>query len=121
MKIIQVDPDLHSGILCLESEQKIIWDDEFIQDALEGSCVECVIINAMPETCAMGGPLKKQWERFYRDNCFSSLEETVKYFSSDLIALKVVQTGFACGFFQQVTYFILPATSRFEWIESKDE
>lgn len=110
MKILPINPDEYCGIRCLESDGLILWDDEDIVYAIEGSCILAVVSSVCPESCAVGGlPLSEAWESHYSEHSSeSSLEEMIQSAEMDAVAVQVVRSGMACGPCQETTYFLIP-------------
>lgn len=110
MKILPINPDEYCGISCLESDSLILWDDEDIVYAIEGSCILAVVSSVCQESCAVGGlPLSEAWEKHYAELASdSSLEEMIQSAEMDAVAIQVVRSGMACGPYQETNYFLIP-------------
>ena len=110
MKILPINPEEYCGIRCLESDSLILWDDEDIVYAIEGSCILAVVSSVCQESCAVGGlPLSEAWENHYAEHSSdSSLEEMIQSAEMDAIAVQVVRSGMACGPYKETTYFLIP-------------
>jgi hypothetical protein len=111
VKIFPVNTNEYSGIRCLDSGSLILWDDEDIVDAIDGSCILAVVSSLCPENCAVGGlPLSEAWDAYYSENASeSSLEEMIQNADLDAVALQVIRSGMACGPYHETTYFLIPS------------
>lgn len=123
MKILPINPEEYCGIRCLESDSLILWDDEDIVYAIEGSCILAVVSSVCPESCAVGGlPLSEGWATHYaKYESDLSLEEMIQSAEMDAIAVQVVRSGMACGPYQETTYFLIPTDLNKTQLCSVDE
>lgn len=111
MKIERVDTDEIIGLTCPKTGNRILWEDENIEDALRGSVVLGIVTSLYPEECGFDWmPIAAAWKAHYRaaNTREMSLDEVVEAFSAPGNALKVVSGGMACGPVYDVTYFIVP-------------
>ncbi len=111
MKILSVNTNEHFGIRCLDSDSLILWNDEDVVYAIEGSCILAVVSSLCPENCAVGGlPLSEEWSAHYAQNASdSSLEEMIQRADMDAVALQVIRSNMACGPYRETTYFLIPS------------
>ncbi len=123
MKILHIDTDEYCGIRCLDSDSLIIWDDEDIVNAIEGSCVLAVVSSVCPDACAVGElPLSDAWAKHYAEHeSDSSLEDMIQSADMDAVAIQVVRSGMACGPYHETTYFLIPNDTVSTRLCSSDE
>jgi hypothetical protein len=110
MRIERVDTDEIIGLTCPKTGNRILWNDDDIEDALRGSIVRAVVTGLYPEECAIEDmPLASAWKLHYAsvNTRKMSLDEVVEAFPASGRALKVVSGGIACGPVYDVTYYIL--------------
>lgn len=111
MRIERIDADEIVGFICPATGNRILWDDENIEDSLRGSVVFAIITSLFPEECGFGWmPLAAEWNQHYAsaDTRTLTLDEIVEAFPAPGKALKVVSGGMACGPVQDATFFIVP-------------
>lgn len=111
MKIERIDTDEIVGLTCPKTGNRILWDDEDIEDALRGSVVLGVVTSLYPEECGFDWmPLAAEWKKHYTSSNTRkmNLDEVTEAFPGEGKALKVVSGGIACGPAYDVTYFIVP-------------
>lgn len=111
MRIDVIDTDDIIGITCPATGNRILWDDEDIEDSLRGSVVSAVISSLYPEECAFGWMrLAAEWNQHYAsaDTRKLTLDEIVESLPASGKALKIISRGMACGPLHDVTYFIVP-------------
>ena len=111
MKIEQIDTDEIVGLKCPITGTCILWDDEDIADVLPGTVVLAVITSLYPEECAVEDmPLAAAWKSHYASvNAWKlGLDKVVEAFPASGKALKIANSGMACGPVYDVTYFIVP-------------
>jgi len=120
MKIETIDTDKIVGLRCPKTGTCILWDDEDIADVLPGTIVLAVITSLCPEECGVEGmPLAEAWKTHYESVNTSkmSLDEVVEAFPASGKALKVINSGIACGPVYNMTYFIISEDlSEEEWL-----
>jgi len=122
VKILPVNTDEHFGIKCIDSDSLILWNDDEIVDAIEGSCILAVVSSLCPENCAVGGlPLSEAWGAYYAQSAaYASLEDIVQGADMDAVALQVIRSGMACGPNHETTYFLIPTDrSKTEFLSVK--
>jgi hypothetical protein len=111
MRIERVDTDEIIGLTCPKTGNRILWNDDDIEDALRGSIVRAVVTGLYPEECAIEDmPLASAWKLHYAsvNTRKMSLDEVVEAFPASGRALKVVSGGIACGPVRDATFFIVP-------------
>ena len=111
MRIERIDTDEIIGLTCPVTGNRILWDDENIEDALRGSVVSAIIASVCPEECGFDWmPMAAAWNEHYAstDARKLTLDEVVEAFPAKEKALKVVSGGIACGPVCDVTYFVVP-------------
>ena len=111
MKIERIDTDEIIGLKCPKTGNRILWDDEDIEDVLPSTIVLAVITSLCPEECALEDmPLAEAWKQHYAkvNTRKMSLDEVLEAFPASGKALKVASSGIACGLAYDVTYFIVP-------------
>lgn len=111
MRIERIDTDEIIGLNCPATGNRILWDDEEIEDALRGSVVSAIITSLYPEECGFDWmPLAAAWKTHYGsvNTRKMTMDEVVEAFPASGKALKVVSGGIACGLVSDVTYFIVP-------------
>jgi hypothetical protein len=89
----------------------ILWDDEDIADVLPCTVVLAVITSLCPEECGVEDmPLAEAWKLHYASvNAWKlGLDKVVEAFPASGKALKIANSGMACGPVYDVTYFIVP-------------
>lgn len=119
MKIELIDTDEIIGLICSVTGNRILWDDESIEDALCGSVVSAIITSLYPEECGFAWmPLAASWNRHYAsaNTRKMTLDEVVEAFPASGKALKVIGGGMACGWITNATYFIVPEEFPDEWL-----
>lgn len=110
MKVEQIDTDEIVGLTCPKTGNRILWDDDAIEDALRGSVVLGVVTSLYPEECGFEWmPLAAAWKAHYQsaDTRKMGLDEAVEGFPAPGKALKVVSGGMACGPVFDATYFLI--------------
>ena len=111
MKIERIDTDEIVGFICPATGNRILWDDEGIEDCLRGSVVSAIITSLCPEECGFDWmPMAAAWNEHYAsaDTRKLTLDEVVEVFPASGKALKIVSIGMTCGPVHDVTYFIVP-------------
>lgn len=111
MRIERIDTDEVVGLSCPKTGNRILWDDDDIEDALRGSVVLGVVTSMYPEECGVDWmPIAAAWKAHYQRASTQKmgLDEVVEAFLEPGKALKVVSGGIACGPVYDVTYFIVP-------------
>ena len=111
MKIERIDTDEIVGLRCPKTGTSILWDDEDIADVLPGTIVLAVITSLCPEECGVEDmPLAAAWKWHYASvNAWKlGLDKVVEAFPASGKALKIANSGIACGLVCDVTYFIVP-------------
>lgn len=111
MKIETIHTDEIAGLKCPKTGTCILWDDEDIADVLPGTVVLAVITSLCPEECGVEDmPLAAAWKSHYESANIRkmTLDEVVEAFPASGKALKIANSGMACGPVYDVTYFIVP-------------
>ena len=111
MKIERIDTDEIVGLRCPKTGTSILWDDEGIADVLPSTVVLAVVTSLCPDECAVEGmPLAAAWKSHYEsaNTRKMTLDEVVEAFPASGKALKIANSGMACGLVYDVTYFIVP-------------
>ncbi len=110
MKIEQIDTDEIVGLKCPKTGNRILWDDEYIEDALRGTVVSAVVTSLCPDECSIWMPLAAAWATHFKNANTRklTLNEVIEAFPAPGKAVKVVSSGIACGLVSDVTYFIVP-------------
>lgn len=111
MKIEPIDTDEIVGLKCPITGTCILWDDEDIADVLPGTVVLAVITSLCPEECGVEDmPLAAEWKLHYASvNAWKlGLDKVVEAFPASGKALKIANSGMACGSVYDVTYYIVP-------------
>lgn len=110
MKVERIDTDEIIGLTCPATGNRILWEDENIEDALRGSVVLGVVTSLYPEECGFPWmPLAAAWRSHYADvnTRKMTLDEVVEAFPAPGKALKVVSGGIACGPVYDVSYYLV--------------
>jgi hypothetical protein len=111
MKIERIDADEIVGLRCPKTGNCIRWDDEDIADILPGTVVLAVVSSLCPDVCSVEGmPLAEAWKLHYASvNAWKlGLDGVVEAFPASGKALKIANSGMACGPVYDVTYYIVP-------------
>ncbi|HWA95087.1 MAG TPA: hypothetical protein VG844_10850 [Terracidiphilus sp.] len=111
MKIETIDTDEIIGLICPITGNRILWEDDDIEDVLRGSVVLGIVTSLSPEECGFPWmPLADAWNSHYQRVSAKkmSLDEVVEAFPASSVALRVVSGGIACGPVYDVSYFFVP-------------
>ncbi len=111
MKTEYIDTDEIVGLKCPKTGNRILWNDERIEDGLPGTVVSAVITSLAPEECAVeNSPLAAAWRSHYQrfNTPRISVDEVVCAFRAPGKALKVVSGGLTCAPVSDVIYYVVP-------------
>ena len=123
MQIKKIDADEIIGLTCPKTGNRVLWNDDDIEDELRGSVVSAIVTSLAPEECEFDWmPLAAAWKAHYQTVNVSkmSLNQMVESFPAPGKALKVASSGIACGLVYDVTYFIVPEELSDRWFIRAD-